>query len=150
MAPSEKSDDDLQTQKEVGRRIASFAKRAGLNNETVAERLGMTEEGVKKLFNGSNVAGYVKLAKIARAIDTTPNEILGFTEQTQDIEALLDAVRVSYEALGSSRAQAEGWVRAVVEAAQAPPLRSSDLDRRESARARAEIAFQQFGIAKKL
>jgi transcriptional regulator with XRE-family HTH domain len=130
---------------EVGRRINDLRKKAGLTNEDLAARLGISEAGVKKLYNGESTQAFVRLRSLAEILKCTPNEVVGVKSSGERAHELLQAVlEVTYRALGLSERQAQVLAEIAQEVLQAPPLTSAALDPQTAARVQTELAVRQF------
>ncbi len=70
----------------IGEIIRKYRKQAGLTQEEVARRLGVTTPAVNKWENGSNLPDVLLLAPIARLLGITTDELLGFREQLTEVE----------------------------------------------------------------
>ena len=75
---------------ETGARIAAQRKAKGLTQKQVADALHITDKAVSKWECGKNFPDLTLLESLAAALDTTPAELLGLNEKSED-EALAAA-----------------------------------------------------------
>lgn len=64
----------------LGDAIRAARTRAGYDQPTLAYILGVTKGSISAWECGRAAPGVARLANICRALRTTPNELLGFTE----------------------------------------------------------------------
>ena len=78
----------------LGEKIASARKEKGMTQEMLAEQLGVTRQAVARWETGLSVPDAGMLVRIAGALDTTVNDLLGEEEpeQGRDLAAELDAL----------------------------------------------------------
>lgn len=78
----------------LGEKIASARKEKGMTQEMLAEQLGVTRQAVARWENGLSVPDAGMLVRIAGALDTTVNDLLGEEEpeQGRDLAAELEAL----------------------------------------------------------
>ena len=78
----------------LGEKIASARKEKGMTQEMLAEQLGVTRQAVARLETGLSVPDAGMLVRIAGALDTTVNDLLGEEEpeQGRDLAAELEAL----------------------------------------------------------
>lgn len=78
----------------LGERIASARKEKGMTQEMLAEQLGVTRQAVARWETGLSVPDAGMLVRIAGALDTTVNDLLGEEEpeQGRDLAAELEAL----------------------------------------------------------
>ena len=78
----------------LGEKIASARKEKGMTQEMLAEQLGVTRQAVARWETGLSVPDAGMLVRIAGALDTTVNELLGEEEpeQGRDLAAELEAL----------------------------------------------------------
>jgi transcriptional regulator with XRE-family HTH domain len=62
----------------VGQQIKAARRAAGLTVEQLADLLGTSVPSIKKLERGEAVVQFTKLSRLARALRTTPDALLGF------------------------------------------------------------------------
>ena len=78
----------------LGEKIASARKEKGITQEMLAEQLGVTRQAVARWETGLSVPDAGMLVRIAGALDTTVNDLLGEEEpeQGRDLAAELEAL----------------------------------------------------------
>lgn len=78
----------------LGEKIASVRKEKGMTQEMLAEQLGVTRQAVARWETGLSVPDAGMLVRIAGALDTTVNDLLGEEEpeQGRDLAAELEAL----------------------------------------------------------
>ena len=78
----------------LGEKIASARKEKGMTQEMLAEQLGVTRQAVARWETGLSVPDAGMLVRIAGALDTTVNDLLGEEEpeQGRDLAAELEAL----------------------------------------------------------
>jgi transcriptional regulator with XRE-family HTH domain len=127
----------------IGARISALRDRKGLSNGTLADRLGMALSSVKKLVGGQTTVQFVKLGRLARALGSSPDELLGF--KVGKSEALLRAaLTASYVALGLAVQDAEEFAAVVLQALDEQPTDSVKLDPETGVRVQVELAARRF------
>lgn len=104
--------------------MASIRDKYRLTNKDLASRMAISESSVKKLFTGEVHANFMRLSRLARAMGTTPNELLGFdaaseTDRQARERGALEAV---FAALGVPEGAIQRLVQAVLSAIEAHPL----------------------------
>lgn len=62
---------------EFGRRLASLLERSRLSQRDLANMTGLTEAAVSRYISGAREPRAVTVAKIAKVLDVTPQELLG-------------------------------------------------------------------------
>ncbi len=68
--------------KAVGRALTAARERAGLNAAELANRTGFSHEAIRAMESGLAVEAWVRLAAIAAALGSSPDELLGFNAET--------------------------------------------------------------------
>lgn len=121
---------------EIGARIAKLRAGADLKVEELASRVGVTADALQKLMRGESTSQYLKLIKIARALKTTPDTILGFNEPGF-LKAVLEAC---FDSLGLTAEQTEALAETVLQVLEAQPI--PELDPVSQARAQAPVLLQ--------
>lgn len=78
----------------LGQQITSARKEKGMTQEMLAEQLGVTRQAVARWETGLSVPDAGMLVRIAGALDTTVNDLLGEEEpeQGRDLAAELEAL----------------------------------------------------------
>ena len=78
----------------LGEKIASARKEKGMTQEMLAEQLGVTRQAVARWETGLSVPDAGMRVRIAGALDTTVNDLLGEEEpeQGRDLAAELEAL----------------------------------------------------------
>lgn len=78
----------------LGEKIAFARKEKGMTQEMLAEQLGVTRQAVARWETGLSVPDAGMLVRIAGALDTTVNDLLGEEEpeQGRDLAAELEAL----------------------------------------------------------
>jgi transcriptional regulator with XRE-family HTH domain len=74
-----------------GDRLRARAKELGLSDSEVARRLGLSQNRYSHYVNDKREPDLATLAKICRALATTPDAVLGFTE-TQLVSSEADVL----------------------------------------------------------
>jgi transcriptional regulator with XRE-family HTH domain len=64
---------------ELGRRLAYMLKRSQMTQRDLALSTGLTEAAISRYVSGAREPRAVTIAKIAKALDVTPQELLGTT-----------------------------------------------------------------------
>ena len=63
---------------EVGRHIKETRQSLGISLQDFAAQLELSVHAIKKIEDGTSTAQFLKLARIADVLKTTPNQLLGF------------------------------------------------------------------------
>lgn len=79
---------------ELGGRILKLRKIAGLSQEELAERVGVSRQAVGKWENGVAVPELNKLLELSRVLDVTVGELLGLQEKAENPDAGSDMERL--------------------------------------------------------
>jgi transcriptional regulator with XRE-family HTH domain len=67
---------------QIAARLRRLRDSRNLSNAQIADQLGLTEGGVKQIMQGVASKQMVKLADLARVLGATPNDILGFSQDS--------------------------------------------------------------------
>jgi transcriptional regulator with XRE-family HTH domain len=87
--------------KAIGRQLRERRDLLDLSNQDLATRLNVEEQTVRNMLSGQGLVTYVKLAKLARALETSPNQILGFDEgDSCDAAMVRSALLGAFEGCG--------------------------------------------------
>ena len=127
----------------IGKRIAQLRDAAGRENKDLADAMGVTINGIKKLISGDGAVGFAKLKKLAAALGVTPNEILGYPDHGAPDE-LWDGLEGTFEALGLPSDEAAELVLAFREAVEEPLSASVSQDRGTARRVLTASATRKF------
>lgn len=100
----------------IGRRINEARVRAGLTQPELAAKIGLSLPAVKKLASGEATGQFAKLKRLAAALETTPNELLGLSESVL-IDRILSAVEGTYRKMVGPD-EAKALVQIALEAAE--------------------------------
>lgn len=121
---------------DIGARISELRTAADLKVEELASQMGVTPDALQRLMRGESTTQYLKLIRMARALDTTPDTILGFSEPGY-LKVVLAAC---FDALGLPEDQTQALAETVVQVIQAPPV--PGLTQENRARAQAPLLLQ--------
>jgi transcriptional regulator with XRE-family HTH domain len=78
----------------LGTRLRNGRKAAGLTQALLAQRSGVSTELVSRIERGRCLPSVPTLVAFARALGSTPNELLGFqSEDAPEVTALLTLLR---------------------------------------------------------
>jgi|1186.fasta_scaffold235485_2 transcriptional regulator with XRE-family HTH domain len=66
-------------EREIAARLRRARQKLKLKNREIAGALGVGEPTIKKIMEGDAVAQFAKLALLCEVLETTPNEVLGFS-----------------------------------------------------------------------
>lgn len=107
---------------EIGLSVKQTREQLGLSRPQLAERLDVEPDTIKKIEEGTRVKQWEWLAKVAEALETTPNALLGvptgFGDQATE-EALESALKPILAAFGHNPDDADSIARILLEAVQA-------------------------------
>lgn len=82
---------DEAAKRAIGRRVRARRKLLKLSASEIAARVGQGEHTMLKIEQGENVVQWLQLARWARALETTPNDLLGFPKDVQASTPLSEA-----------------------------------------------------------
>jgi transcriptional regulator with XRE-family HTH domain len=116
---------------DIGARIAELRSLRDMTVEELASKMGVTTDAVQRLLRGESTAQYLKLIRMARALDTTPDTVLGFSEP----DYLKVVLAVCFDSLGLPADQVEPLAETVEQVLRAPPVPGLDLQSRAKAQA---------------
>ena len=68
----------------IAENVRSIIDKKGLKHRVVAERAGFSDKQFSAILNRRKVIKDVDVAAIANALDVTPNELFGLSEQDSD------------------------------------------------------------------
>lgn len=82
--------------KGLGQRLRERARELGLADTTVAERVGLSQQRYHNYVSDQTEPDYATLLRICRALDTTPNAVLGVeTPRSEPDEAKVLRARIA-------------------------------------------------------
>ena len=99
--------------KGLGQRLRERAKELGLADATVAERLGLSQQRYHNYVSDQTEPDYETLLRICRALDTTPNAVLG-TEPSRAEPDEAEALRARIAATANTMTPATLRITAAV------------------------------------
>jgi transcriptional regulator with XRE-family HTH domain len=106
-------------EKEIGARVAAQMKKLGYTPPQLAQLMGMTSpSSIRKIVSGENVFQWTQLAKLAAALNTSPDYLLGLGSGGLDANLAQVAVQGLLEQLGYDRETAQLGARIAVETAR--------------------------------
>lgn len=76
---------------QIGRRVAAFRNTAGLTQERLAERVGVTVETISRLERGTSIPSISRLASISEAVGIELGQLFSPPAGETDKEKELDA-----------------------------------------------------------
>jgi transcriptional regulator with XRE-family HTH domain len=79
----------------LARALRTRARELGLSHAAIARRIGMSERRYAHYVNGRNEPDLATLVRIAKALQTSPNELLGFAGETKRSKRALLRDRLS-------------------------------------------------------
>lgn len=128
--------------------MAKVRNERGLSIKELADRTGLSEPSVKRLFTGEVHANFLKLIRVARAMEASPNELLGFSVSGPDRqERERGALEAVFAALGLSEEVNQHLVQAVLTAIEANPL--PGLTPEQSVRSRVSVDLERSTLSKR-
>jgi transcriptional regulator with XRE-family HTH domain len=94
--------------RELGQQLRQRAKELGLSNAEVARRVGLSERRYAFYVTGDHEPDLSTLVRISRALATTPNALLGVSEDAKEGSrraSLIERLRSAARALSESDLQ---------------------------------------------
>lgn len=84
----------MENKKLLGKRIKELRKRKGLNQERLAELVGLEPTSISNIENGYNYPTVQNLEKIAKVLDTSLSDIFRFSQHqdTKDLQAEINSM----------------------------------------------------------
>lgn len=64
----------------IGERARRLAAKRGVRNKVIAQRLGILQSDVSRIWLGAGLISGVRLIKICKALECSPNELLGWED----------------------------------------------------------------------
>jgi hypothetical protein len=126
--------------RQIGARIAARMSEIGVDRAQLANSLNLSEDSIYKLVRGDTVSRWVHLIMLARALRTSPNEILGFDgpDARPRLQALLEA---AFQGLAIPEELAKSSTRIYFEALDKPSNPQSSVS--EVDELRIEVAYSK-------
>lgn len=104
----------------IAKRIEDRMAKIEMTDDDLATLLGVTKDTIYKLKRGETIKRWINLIKLARALRTSPNDLLGF--DGRDTRVRLQAfLMASYRGLGLSLVQAQNYAAIFLGALDKPP-----------------------------
>jgi hypothetical protein len=131
-------------QKEIGRRIEAIRLERKMDRQEVgAAYYESGADAMRKIEDGTSGSdGFVKLARLAKVLRTTPNELLGFELIHQDgFRGVLEGIGL---AIGLPLDRAVVLADTVLKVLNSPDIRSNGVPLRDSARSIVTYELRQF------
>lgn len=93
----------------IAKRIDERMAAIGMTDDALASSLGVTKDTIYKLKRGETIKRWINLIKLARALQTSPNDLLGFDGRDTRVrlQSFLDG---AFRGLGLPPAQARNYV----------------------------------------
>jgi transcriptional regulator with XRE-family HTH domain len=66
-------------EREIAARLRRARQKVKLKNREIGAAIGLGEPAIKKIMAGGAVGQFAKLALLCEVLETTPNEVLGFS-----------------------------------------------------------------------
>ena len=107
---------------EIGARVRALREGRGMSRAKLAARLGVSEDSVAKIERGQRVDSWLGVARMAEALGTSPNDLLGFAPATflpPDVSYFAAALAPILSAHGGDPEDAEDIARTLLEAVEA-------------------------------
>ena len=125
-------------------RIRSRLDELGMSYAQLARITNKSEDAIKKMMTTHGLKQYVKLIELCRALDTTPNDLLGFSSIEPDATALLAAIQVGLEAVGQPPNDAAALAEIIVTAANTASESHEEVPQDSAARLLVRAAVSRF------
>ncbi len=140
----------------LGDRIRSARIAAGLTVPAMAEKLGLSVAAVKKIQRGEATTQFLKFGDLCRALNTTPNHLLGFNHNGSALDgAGYDGARApaaleaALLALGVKSDIAPAMASEILRIMTTAPLAMPKVDREQAARVEATLEVRRLMEAPK-
>lgn len=126
----------------IGERVRKLREAAGFSATELGKRLDLSVAAVNEIQQGRSVKQYIQFAAVAKALNTTPNALLGVTEaDVGSNEHLLAAVEGVLLEAGWSAQDVSAALDIARKASTTPPL--AGLSRAQSAQAAAALEWRR-------
>ena len=129
--------DDILDARHIGQRISARMAELEIDVPTLARALGVSQDSVYKMMRGETVSRWLHLRRLAQALRTSPNALLGFDGDSRG--RLTRLLMASFEGLGSTAPQARNYTQTFLEALDKPPNPSASTPEQDELRI--EVAF---------
>ena len=77
----------------IGQNIAKYRKLNGISQKYLAEKIGISTQGLYKIEKGIVSPRAVNLEKIMFALGITPNQLFGIERITEDNSSIIEKLR---------------------------------------------------------
>jgi len=128
----------------IGARINRIRIKAGLTQQQLAEKIGLSLPAIKKMAVGEGTLQFAKLRRLAEALGVSPNEILSESAAGTQDKGLLAVLEGSYRVAGLPPLEAQELARIVAEVAGEPVDEGSEVDHHVLRRALSESLVRRF------
>lgn len=132
----------------IGRRISAIRQARGIAIEDVAADVDLAVETLRSIESGHSAKQYAKLARLARALRSSPDELLGFSGP-DDRRVLKSAMKAVFVRLGQPPAAAELLAEGLLTTTAPPRPGDAQSNRLETARIQAEFLADLLGARDK-
>lgn len=104
----------------IAKRIKERMADVEMTDDSLASLLGVTKDTIYKLKRGETITRWINLIKLARALRTSPNDLLGFDGRDTRVR-LQTFLEASYRGLGLQPALARNYAAIFLAALDKPP-----------------------------
>ncbi len=125
----------------IGKKINRARKSLGLTLEQLAQHLDLSIAAIKKLERGEATIQFAKLARLARTLNTTPNELLGFPNSVA-VDRLRAVLKSLFVVLNIPRQDAETLLDQIEEILTKNDVQAPDIDEAIVLQVLAEAKFR--------
>lgn len=128
--------------KSVGSAVRRARERHQWTRENLGERVGLSVEAIKKIESGERVEKWLQVANFAEALQTSPNDLLGFP--VASAESLGMALRPILSQFGYNPETADSIASILLEAVEAAQSLPDDGPEELRFRLAAQLAASRF------
>lgn len=128
----------------IGTSIASNMERVSVSVVELAAAIGVIPDAVYKMRRGEGVTGWIRLKRVAEALKTDPNTLLGVSDGLGD-EFLAEMMIESFVALEVERRFAQKLAGVILAAVRAPRGGVDPETARQEARLKLSVAIHMLG-----
>ena len=129
----------------IGRRVDERMAVLKMDARTLAKAIGVTEDTIYRLLRGETVKQWVRLAKIAGALRTTPNNLLG-VDSPASRERQSELMSAAFRGLGLPEPLDRNLSEICLEALDTPPGLQSGVSDQDRMRIAAETLRRQSAV----